>query len=393
MSSFIEFGAFRLAFPEEFATLGTERQAELERWRESIDPTTPVNVAVLYTHVLAASLSVINSTTFLHGVPNAQRLLSELDKEERVVDEGWEVDWPAFRAAEPDIFDRTNPTITRLAESGFNKENAFWIDQFCRRKQATLKDKKRFLPRKHVEPAVLSHHHEWLYLCLRKSAAKVMVIFGQENEALFKEKWGDRLKEMPLWGDYKGESLWMLSPKNDDSRLERLVLFMWHPEHVGRKENIAMGTTYDKQLGLAASMVGIVRSEEQAHFNETSCTTPESIARAVAAAEATEEDKFAIIKRGFTKRKREKGLTMDDVAVETACTVCQYPRLDVTPFYFAPDETTGPGVLGRYEVAYTQCPRCDKPRNFAPVDTDVAFSTRDTNKRPKKARGKKRKFE
>lgn len=154
-----------------------------------------------------------------------------------------------------------------------------------------------------------------------------------------------------------------------------------------------MGKTYDKQLGLAASMVGIVRSHEQVNFNETSCTTPESIARAVAAAEVTEEQKFAIIKRGFTKRKREKGLTMGDISVETACTVCQYPRLDVTPFYFAPDETTGPGVLGRYEVAYTQCPTCGKPRNFAPVDKDMPFSTRDTNKRPKVARGKKRKLD
>lgn len=34
MSSFIEFGNFRLAFPEEFATLESERKAELERWRE-----------------------------------------------------------------------------------------------------------------------------------------------------------------------------------------------------------------------------------------------------------------------------------------------------------------------------------------------------------------------
>lgn len=215
-----------------------------------------------------------NELELIECVP---QLLSVLGKEERVVDQGWEVDWPAYRAAEPgkfeapgqrlehlvspagssgamlalvlhfptfhtrrpnngDMFDRTNPTITRLAESGFNNENAFWLDQFWRRKQATLKDKKRFQPRKHVEPAVLSHHHEWLYLCLRNSAAKVLVIFGQENEALFKKKWGERLREMPLWGNYKGESLWLLFPEHNDSRLERVFLFVWHPEHIGRSK-------------------------------------------------------------------------------------------------------------------------------------------------------------
>lgn len=64
-----------------------------------------------------------------------------------------------------------------------------------------------------------------------------MCIFGKQNEEFFKEKWGSRLGEMKLWGDYKDISLWLLYPEGDDyTRVERLVIFAWHPEYVGQRE-------------------------------------------------------------------------------------------------------------------------------------------------------------
>lgn len=210
------------------------------------------------------------------------QLLLELNKERHVVDDtALGLDWEDFRATEPSksaieglkpehlvspagslgaelcfvlhypsfnskhvengqVFDPTNPSIRRLAESGFDEDNTFWLDLFCRRKQIKRKNGERFQPRKHAEPALLKHHLEWFQLCLNTSAAKVVVVFGKQNEEYFREIWGKRLGEMKLWGDYKDISLWMLYPEEDDtySRIERLVMFVWHPEYVGQRGSI-----------------------------------------------------------------------------------------------------------------------------------------------------------
>lgn len=357
-----------------------------------------------------------------------RQLLSELNKERRAVDDtALGLDWEAFRASEPsksavqglkpehlvspagslgselcfvlhyptfqtkhpnngEVFDASNRTITRLAGSGFNADNTLWLDTFCRRRSTMIKSGERFQPRKHAEPALFNHHLEWLELCLQTATAKVVVFFGKQNETLFREKWGNRLGEIKLWGDYDEISLWMLYPEEDEtySRVERLVLFVWHPEYLGRSEDIAKGRAYDRQLGLVARLAGLARTDEQIRFQETSSTTPGSIERAIAAAEASEEDKYAIIKRGNTKRKR--GLTSDAVPLEVACITCGYPRLDVTPYYYVPDEMTS--LAGRvYLAAYTQCPGCNGQSNqeglqiareFIPVDGNIRWFSRDS---------------
>lgn len=149
--------------------------------------------------------------------------------------------YPTFTTKHPNsgqVFDLSNPVIARLAGSGFDDHNTLWLDSFCRRRNPKTQSGERFQPRKHAEPALLNYHHEWLDLCLRSSTAKVVVVFGKQNEELLREKWGNRLGEMKLWDDYDGTSLWMLYPENDDtySRVERLVLFVWHPEYIGRRK-------------------------------------------------------------------------------------------------------------------------------------------------------------
>ena len=95
----------------------------------------------------------------------------------------------------------------------------------------------RFQPRKHAEAALLQYHLEWLHVCLSASTSKVLVVFGKQNEEYFRGKWGNRLRELKLSGDYKDNSLWMLYAEgDDDTRVERLVLFAPHPEYIGRRK-------------------------------------------------------------------------------------------------------------------------------------------------------------
>lgn len=129
--------------------------------------------------------------------------------------------YPTFtskRVENGKVYDPTNPTISRLAGSGFNDENTFWLDLFSRRRNTKVKNGGRFQPRKHAEPALLQHHLNWLDFCLQATTAKVVVVFGKQNEEHFRG----------IWGDHKGISLWMLYPEGDDTcaRIERIVLFV-----------------------------------------------------------------------------------------------------------------------------------------------------------------------
>lgn len=134
------------------------------------------------------------------------------------------------------VYDPTNPSITRLSLSGFNDRNALWLDQYSRRRMTSVKKGVRFNPSVHIDPAPLQHHRDWMDLCLRTSTAKVLAIFGSENKEYFTKKWGQRLEELKLWGAYQGFSLWILRPEGDNTRAERLVLFLWHPEYVTNSE-------------------------------------------------------------------------------------------------------------------------------------------------------------
>lgn len=148
--------------------------------------------------------------------------------------------YPSYFSKRPEngsVYDLTNPCTRRLAESGFDDKNSLWLDLFSRRRPTKAKDGSRFSPCKHAEPVLLEFHLQWLDTCLRTSTAKVVVMFGKPVEEYFKRIWGNRLGEMKLWGGHEDISLWMLYPEGDDfTQVERLVLFVWHPEYVGQRK-------------------------------------------------------------------------------------------------------------------------------------------------------------
>ncbi|POS80444.1 hypothetical protein DHEL01_v201175 [Diaporthe helianthi] len=335
------------------------------------------------------------------------RILRQLDIEERLVDDGaLTTEWQQFRTTEPQksaisglkpellvspagplsskvclvlhyptfatknlfdssVYDLSNKSIGRVAGSGFNDKNALWLDHFCRRHRTSLKNKsERFVPGKHVEPALLVHHQEWLELCLRTATAKILVIFGKENETYFRHRWGGRLEKMDLWGDYKDISLWLLAPEEDTyDRVERLVLFLCHPEHIGHKRSTELARKYDQQLGLAAQLAGIVQTEEQAKYQEDSVDSADIV-------ELT-EDRWDVLKRKDYNRLE---LVTGQVHVNVACTSCGFPRLDVYPkfldpaIYLASRPRGFDSIDGRvYLAADATCPKCRCKSVFAPL--------------------------
>ncbi|KAG6364974.1 hypothetical protein INS49_006579 [Diaporthe citri] len=183
----------------------------------------------------------------------------------------------------------------------------------------------RFNPSEHIDPAPLQHHRDWMDLCLRTSTAKVLAIFGSEDKEYLTKKWGQRLEELKLWGAYQGFSLWILRPEGDNTRAERLVLFLWHPEYVTNKQSIEIGRKYDLVLRLAAQLAGITRTPGQISHNKDDCTNNGSLKRA--AEEEDGEAKFAIIKR--RKMGKNKDLETGD---ESRQVDRQFIPMDDTPF-------------------------------------------------------------
>ncbi|KAI3395018.1 hypothetical protein diail_1907 [Diaporthe ilicicola] len=275
--------------------------------------------------------------------------------------------------------------VARVAGYGFNDKNALWLDHFCRRHRTSVKNNlkpERFVPGKHVEPAHLAHHQEWLELCLRTAIAKTLVIFSKENETYFRQRWGGRLEKMDLWGDYKDISLWLLAPEEDTyDRVERLVLFLCHPEHIGRSKFVSLpqvtggsdakfaerstelARKYDQQLGLAARLAGIVQTEEQAKYQEN-LVDPADIAELT-------EDRWDVLKR---KEYNRLELVTGEAQVNVACTSCGFSRLDVYPkfldpaVYLASRPRRFDRIDGRvYLAADATCPKCQSKSVFAPL--------------------------
>lgn len=120
---------------------------------------------------------------------------------------------------------------------------------------------------------------------------------------------------------------------------------------------------YDRQLGLAARLAGIVQTEEQAKYQENSVDPADT-------AELT-EDRWDVLKRKDYKRLE---LVTGEAHVNVACTSCGFPRLDVYPkfldpaVYLASRPRGVDRIDGRvYLAADATCPKCQRTSVFAPL--------------------------
>lgn len=272
------------------------------------------------------------------------------------------------------MYDLTNSSIGRLSDSGFDDENTLWLNTYWRRHSINYgppKDRKRFNPSRHVEASILKLHTDLNSLVQSAMTAKVAVVFGGENETYFKRLWAKRLEEVKLWD---GSSLWLLFREDDASRLERVVFFEWHPEHLGRAKNPIKGEVYDNHLRRIAQMACITRTLQQDTFQKDQAQreldeyTPNK---------NKGESRLDILKKTHTG-KAKLGVKLEkDAEVEVQCDCCGFNRLDVEP-YFATR-----GAYKFYAVAKGKCPVCDggdgvegRAKNgsyFVPVDRTLPW--------------------
>lgn len=272
------------------------------------------------------------------------------------------------------MYDLTNSSIERLALSGFDDENTVWLDTYSRRHSINVgapKERKRFNPSRHVEASILKLHTDLNSLIQSMLTAKVAVVFGLENENYFKRIWAKRLEEVKLWD---ASSLWLLFREDDPSRLERVVFFEWHPEHVNRAKNPVKGELYDNHLARIAQMACITRTPQQETYQKDQSQreldeyTPNK---------NKGKSRLDILKKTHTG-KAALGVTLDkDAEVTVQCDCCGFNRLDVEPYFAAR------GVHRFYAVAKGKCPVCDgdkiiegRAKNgsyFVPVDRNLPW--------------------
>lgn len=177
--------------------------------------------------------------------------------------------------------------------------------------------------------------------------AKILAIFGGENEAYFKAHWQGRMEEVKLWD---GTVFWFLFNEADPTRLQNVVFFLWHPEHLNRAKNPMKGEAYDKSLGVIAKMASITRSPEQEKYQET---RSQRELDDYAPSPKKGQVRMATLKR-TTKSKAEYGLVLKKIdIVEVECDFCGLNRLDLTPYF----KTMG--MYQFYGVAKGKCEICE----------------------------------
>lgn len=255
-------------------------------------------------------------------------------------------------------FDPGCVSINTLIGSGFDDQNALWMDMYCRRSglyMGTGDNKERFLPVKHVDKSLLALHIEWAKLVLRSTTATILVIFGRPNRLYLEKLWQDRLEEVTLWDrdQTKFCILW-----GEDDEPNRLVFFLWHPEYLTQRKDPDTGKRYDEQLAAIARMAGIDQSAEQQRYQEEVSQGLRDKYHDTHGATLSRAARLGVLKRKPNAAKEKKGIKLRaDTTIEVQCYKCGFIRLDTTPYFIQK------GVDDFYVASNAYCPVCAEEEN------------------------------
>lgn len=244
-------------------------------------------------------------------------------------------------------------SINTLIGSGFNNQNALWMDMYCRRSGlhvGTGDQKERFLPVKHVEKSLLALHIGWAKFVLRSTKATILVIFGRPNRLYLEKLWKDRLEEFTLW-DREETKFCVLWGEGDEPN--RLVFFVWHPEYLTQRKDPDTGKRYDEQLAVIAQMAGVHQSAEQQRYQEEVSQGLRDKYHDAHGPSLSRAARLGVLKRKPNAAKEKKGMKLRaDTTIEVHCHKCGFIRLDTTPYFIQK------GADEFYVAANAYCPVC-----------------------------------
>ncbi|TLD28471.1 hypothetical protein PspLS_04197 [Pyricularia sp. CBS 133598] len=222
---------------------------------------------------------------FFHELqPKLERLAAKL----AVTDEAnKELAWTDFKAREQRAWEtaelseeekKKDPVPRRLRACSFNETNTVLINSFARQENIHVGpapaaetgdteapvagpskpiSRGRFAPWGDYPQSVKDCHLEFVDKMYRKMAAKVMVLFGEDNQDGYRARWSDRFDVAWLWTEeFQDVKMWVIYTDHSKEHIERLVFPARHPEYFLRATNeTAVGSAkVQDQIFRAASL-------------------------------------------------------------------------------------------------------------------------------------------
>ncbi|KAL3424898.1 hypothetical protein PVAG01_04179 [Phlyctema vagabunda] len=171
------------------------------------------------------------------------------------------LNYPSFttqRRHNGEVMDQSNPCLRTLMESGFDDQNAMWLDSFCRREYKPKKNGKvaQWVAKDHYSEEIYDMHLSWAETVRSTSRAKVEVIFGKHSREIFTEKMKYRLDILKLWTQPPVE-IYVEYEDRGKSRAIRLILFAKHPEFYLHNWEFKYAAEMDPTLTTAANLAGV----------------------------------------------------------------------------------------------------------------------------------------
>ncbi|KLU91890.1 hypothetical protein MAPG_10839 [Magnaporthiopsis poae ATCC 64411] len=207
------------------------------------------------------------------------------------------------------VHEQKAATIRMLKRSGFDGDNAFWLDTCPRRQPYTVPRGDSSVPFSAADlPAdYLGHCLEHVDDVYRSVSGRFVVLFGKANQQIFETKWQsqNRLHKLPLYGQrFKDITVWVLYTDRSKDTIQSIVIPCSHPSYMHHAGgSINKGAQYDLALQCAALMAGIARTDEQQVAGER---TARDEARTEQAAESLAEKAFQAAVKAAKKEARAK---------------------------------------------------------------------------------------
>lgn len=139
-------------------------------------------------------------------------------------------------------------------KKGFDNTNVFWMNTFWRRERRGYGEKINF--HEFYSSTTFTLHEGWCKELYANLSAKVVVMFGQENQRSITKAYKGRYENLQRWGG-NPVTLRVLYKDNTLTIIERIVLHVHHTEHFYYNWTVEAGTIMDFQLNTAAALAGV----------------------------------------------------------------------------------------------------------------------------------------
>ncbi|TKX24610.1 hypothetical protein C1H76_3219 [Elsinoe australis] len=165
--------------------------------------------------------------------------------------------YPTFTCANPEdneVADASSPCPRMLMNAGFSPSNTLWVEAYWRRQ---IPPAKRGDPTHEWTEELRACHEAFTRHCEERADARVELVLGSGNRKTTLKNVG-LVTYAVVFGEARSVQVSLQVASDPASaRVERLLVYGYHPEYLFRNPNLEVSKTYDYAVALAARVARI----------------------------------------------------------------------------------------------------------------------------------------